>query len=140
MRESLEKTALQALERELAGHEELVAANRRSRHRGLKRVLGSLILIVGIGAVALAIACSNFSINAFWRDWIASNHDADEIARLKDNIVELLTVKAQMAASIAALQAERDEIRAALQKQPEYYWYSYPPALHFRNPFPPRSP
>jgi hypothetical protein len=140
MRVSPEKSALQALERELALYEKQLAATSRPPHRRPKRIILSGFLMLGIGATVLALAWPNMSVRALWGGWSPSDQGTSEIAELKTTIDEVSASQRELAASVAVLQAENSEIRATLQKQTEYYWYSHSPALLFKNPFPPRTP
>jgi hypothetical protein len=131
--------ALQALERELADYEGQIAASRISRRGSPRRIFFFLLLPIGIVAAVLAIAWPNISVSALWRDWGSADQDTAGIVELKKAVDEMAAAQKEMATSISALQAEHGEIRATLRQQKEDSWYSYPPALHFRNPFPPRT-
>lgn len=133
------KNALRALEREIAVYEKQIAAGRSSPRGSPKRIFFSLLLLIGVVAAVLAIAWPNISVSAFWRDWGRADQDAVGIVHLTRAVDEMAKAQKEMAASISALPAEHGEMQATLRKHREEYWYSYPPALHFRNPFPPRA-
>jgi hypothetical protein len=137
---SPENNALRALERELAAYEKQIPGTPRPPRRRRKRILFSLLVMLGIASSVLALAWPNMSVNALWRGWVLTDQDPGEIAQLKASIDEVSGLQREMAVSIAVLKVEQNEMRAMMQKQPEYYWYSYSPALQFRNPFPSRTP
>jgi hypothetical protein len=132
---------LKLLEDELAPPDEQISIDHPPhRNRMTRRVNFFAIVVTGIIAVALATAGSNMPISAFWRGSPAPGQQAADIEHLQSSIIEIEASQRQMAVSIAALQTGQEEIRGLLQNQQAgHFWYSYPPALHFRNPFPPRA-
>jgi hypothetical protein len=136
-----ELRTLKLLEDELARPDEQISIGHPPRrNRMTRRVNFFAIVVAGIVAAALAIAGSNMPISAFWRGSPAPGQQAADIELLQSSIIEIEASQRQMAVSIAALRTGQEEIQALLQNhQAGHFWYSYPPALHFQNPFPPRA-